>query len=66
MYFISTHVDTQTNADRAAKMVKIQYKSKGKPILTVADALQANSTYEYPGEGNILMAGDAKGVLCIT
>jgi len=46
-------------------MVKIQYKSKGKPILTIADALQANTTYEYPGEGNVLMAGDAKGVYII-
>jgi len=44
-------------------MVKIQYKSKGKPILTIADALQTDSTFEYPGEGNVLMAGDAKGVL---
>jgi len=62
-YTHATHVDTQANADRAAKMVKIQYKSKGKPILTIADALQANSAFAYPGEGNILIAGDAKGVL---
>ena len=62
-YIHTSHVDTQANADCAAKMVNIQYKSKGKPILTIADALQTDSTFEYPGEGNVLMAGDAKGVL---
>ncbi|XP_065894835.1 uncharacterized protein [Dysidea avara] len=55
--------DTQANASHAAKLVKIQYSSKGKPILTIADALEANSVYDYPGEGNILMAGDAKDAI---
>ena len=58
-------IDTQANASHAAKLVKIQYSSKGKPILTIADALEANSVYDYPGEGNILMAGDAKGMLYV-
>ena len=44
-------------------MVKIQYTSKGKPILTVADAIQNNSFYDFPGEAQILTVGDAKGVL---
>ncbi|XP_065883616.1 xanthine dehydrogenase-like isoform X2 [Dysidea avara] len=55
--------DTQANADRAAKMVKIQYTSKGKPILTVADAIQNNSFYDFPGEAQILTVGDAKGAI---
>jgi len=42
-------------------MVKIQYKSKGKPILTIADAIKNNSFYDYPGEANAIVVGDAKG-----
>jgi len=55
------YIDTQANADRAAKMVKIQYKSKGKPILTIADAIKNNSFYDFPGEANAIVVGDAKG-----
>ena len=62
----SPYIDTQANADRAAKMVKIQYKSLGKPILTIADALKAKSAYEYPGEGNVVVSGDAKGILTLS
>jgi len=63
---LHTHVDTQANADRAAKMVKIQYKSKGKPILTIADAIQNNSFYDFPGKESILTVGNAKGVcVCV-
>ena len=58
------HVDTQANADRAAKMVKIQYKSKGKPILTISEAIQNNSFYDFPGKESILTVGNAHG-LCV-
>ena len=54
--------DTQENADRAAKMVTVQYSSQTKPLLTIADAIKANSIYPYPGEANILNVGDANGV----
>ena len=54
--------DTQENADRAAKMVTVQYSSQTKPLLTIADAIKANSIYGYPGEANILNVGDANGV----
>ena len=43
-------------------MVKIQYKSKGKPILTIADAIQSNSFYDFPGKESILTVGNANGV----
>ena len=56
-------LDTQENADRAAKMVNVQHSSETKPILTIADAIKADSLYPYPGEGNVLMVGDANGVL---
>ena len=49
-------------------MVKIQYKSKGKPILTIADAIQNNSFYDFPGKESILTVGNAYGVydrLCV-
>jgi len=42
-------------------MVNIQYKSKGKPILTIADAIKDNSFYDFPGEANAIVVGDAKG-----
>jgi len=58
-------IDTQANADCAAKMVKIQYKSKGKPILTIADAIRNNSFYDFPGEANAIIVGDAKGFLLL-
>ena len=54
-------LDTQENADRAAKMVAVQYSSEDKPLLTIADAIKANSYYPYPGEGNVLTVGDANG-----
>ena len=55
-------IDTQENADRAAKMVTVQYSSQTKPLLTIADAIKANSIYDYPGAANVLNVGDAKGV----
>ena len=42
-------------------MVTVQYSSQTKPLLTIADAIEANSIYEYPGEANILNVGDANG-----
>ena len=58
-YIICT--DTQENADRATKMVTVQYSSQTKPLLTIADAIKANSIYGYPGEANVLNVGDANG-----
>ena len=55
-------LDTQENADRAAKMVTVQYSSQTKPLLTIADAIKANSIYPYPGDVNVLNVGDANGV----
>ena len=58
-------VDTQENADRAAKMVTVQYSSQTKPLLTIDDAIKANSIYPYPGDANVLNVGDANGVFII-
>ena len=55
-------LDTQENADRAAKMVTVQYSSQTKPLLTIADAIKADSIYPYPGDVNVLNVGDANGV----
>ena len=44
-------------------MVAVQYSSESKPILTIADAIKANSFYPYPGEGNVMIVGDANGEL---
>ena len=58
--------DTQENADRAAKMVTVQYSSQTKPLLTIADAIKANSLYDYPGEFSALKVGDANGVFILS
>ena len=60
------HTDTQEHADRAAKMVTVQYSSESKPLLTIEDAIKANSFYPYPENANILNVGDANGEFTIT
>ena len=64
IYYTYTFIvlDTQENADRAAKMVTVQCSSQTKPLLTIADAIKANSIYPYPGDVNVLNVGDANGV----
>ena len=57
--------DTQENADRAAKMVTVQYSSESKPLLTIEDAIEANSFYPYPGDSNVLNVGNANGVFTV-
>ena len=46
-------------------MVTVQYSSQAKPLLTIADAIKANSIYDYPGEANVLNVGDANGMFDI-
>ena len=46
-------------------MVTVQYSSQTKPLLTIADAIKANSIYDYPNATNILNVGDANGVFII-
>ena len=43
-------------------MVTVQYSSQTKPLLTIDDAIKANSVYPYPGDANVLNVGDANGV----
>ena len=43
-------------------MVIVQYSSQSKPLLTIDDAIKANSTYPYPGEANVVVVGDANGM----
>ena len=62
MLYMYVCTDTQENADRAAKMVTVQYSSQSKPLLTIEDGIEANSFYSYPGDSNILNVGNANGM----
>lgn len=52
--------DTQEHADQMAKAVNIKYEIQGKPILTISDAIKANSFYDT-GETAVKI-GDAEGM----
>ena len=43
---ISFCTDTQENADRIAKSVKVEYESLGPPLVTTEDAVRANAYAE--------------------
>ena len=65
-------LETQQQADEIALAVKVTYESQGKPLLTIADAIEAKSFFKHPG-AKVLQVGDAKGkegsivyVLCAT
>ena len=51
--------DTQEHADKMAKAVNIKYESLGTPILSIQDAMKANSF--LPSNANIVTIGDATG-----
>lgn len=53
--------DTQIHADEIAKAVTVSYKTLGKPILTIKDAIAAKSFFNIPGEGDPVKIGDAEG-----
>ena len=44
--------DTQEHANEMAKAVTIRYKSLGKPILTIKEAIAAKSFFPNPAENN--------------
>ena len=46
-------------------MVTVQYSSQSKPLLTIDDAIKANSFYSCPGESHILKVGDANGMFTV-
>ncbi len=50
--------DTQEHADKMAKAVNIKYESLGKPILSIQDAMKANS---FHPSTNIVSIGNADG-----
>ena len=67
-----TFVDTQRHADEAAKAVKIVYKEQKPPILTIDEAIKANSFFdvnavEYTSKApdTALKKGDADGRLLL-
>lgn len=67
-----TFVDTQRHADEAAKAVKIVYKEQKSPILTIDEAIKANSFFdvnavEYTSKApdTALKKGDADGRLLL-
>ena len=52
--------DTQEHANQMAKAVSVKYgDSSGKPILTIEDAIKANSF--YPSSESPVRIGDADG-----
>ena len=55
--------DTQEHANQMARAVSIKYKSMGKLILTIKDAIAAKSFYDEPGTDGILKIGDANGMI---
>ena len=40
--------------------MEVTYESQGKPLLTIADAIEAESFFKHPG-AKVLQVGDAKG-----
>ena len=53
--------DTQEHANRMAQAVDVSYESVGAPLLTIKDAIAANSFYDSPGEQDVVKIGDAEG-----
>ena len=51
--------DTQENADRIAQAVTVEYDSLGPPLVTVEDAIKANSYVENVKPSEVRV-GDAK------
>ena len=41
-------------------MVEVSYESQGKPLLTIADAIEAGSYFKDPG-ADVVQVGDPKG-----
>lgn len=55
--------DTQEHANQMAQAVTVKYQSMGKLILTIKDAIAANSFYDEPGTDGILKIGDANDAI---
>lgn len=54
--------ETQQQADEIALAVVVSYESQGKQLLTIADAIEADSYFENPG-GHPIDFGDAKDAI---
>ena len=54
-------LDTQTHADAAALAVTAKYSQEKKPILTIKDAIAANSLYPHTAPPLISGEGDPVG-----
>ena len=53
--------DTQEQANQMARAVKVEYKSLGKPILTIKDAIAAKSFFSIPTNSSLNKVGNAEG-----
>ena len=53
--------DTQEQANQMARAVKVEYKSLGKPILTITDAIAAKSFFSIPTNSSLNKVGNAEG-----
>ncbi len=56
--------DSQTNADRMAKTVTVQYRPLGKPILTIQQAIEMESFHNDPNLTTINI-GNTEGIMII-
>ena len=57
--------DTQENADRIAKSVKVEYESLGPPLVTTEDAVRANA-YADNMPPQVVKVGDVKSKSAVT
>lgn len=53
--------DMQEHASCMAQAVVISQQSVGTPLLTIKDAIGANSFYDSPGENDVVKIGDVEG-----
>ena len=53
--------DTQEYANAIARAVVVGYEDVRKPILTIQDAIAAQSFYPFPSPQQVLSVGDAPG-----
>lgn len=55
--------DTQQNANRMAQAVSVSYQTLGKPILTIAEAIENNSFFDSPAASDVIKTGNSEGQL---
>ena len=57
---LQCRLDTQAHADAAARAIRVTYKSHGKPIVTLEQAIKAGSLF-HDDQAKAIKKGDAAG-----